>query len=155
MKQKQLLILLVFVVALGGAGYVCAAIGRSLPEGGNPLSARNSSAICPSTMSPRSHQTGHQRADLAKKDDPGASASATTIRPTSPNPSEFLIKAQDLKIVQVEAVGPLICRACPRSPGRGAIRRVIVDLRDKDGSVNPSPSVKSTCKNQTALALWR
>jgi len=149
MKQKQLIILLVLVVALGVVGYVLRRNQQdAFIKGGGPSVDKKLFGDLPvNDVAQISIKHATDELNLAKKDDlwrvrersdyPANFADAnrgTSIR-------DFLTKAKDVKIVQVETVGPTHLGRLQLAPGEGSNSPVIVDLRDKDGKLIKSFSL--------------
>jgi hypothetical protein len=143
MKQKQLLILLVLVVALGVVGYV---LRRNQQEvfvkGGSPSVGKKLFPDLPvNNVTQISIKRITNELTVAKKDD------IWRVRERSDYPAnfssirDFLTKAQDIKIVQVEQIGPSLLGRFSLAPGEGSNSPTIVDLRDKDGKLVKSFSL--------------
>jgi hypothetical protein len=143
MKQKQLLILLVLVVALGVVGYILrrnqqdafvkgggAAVGKKL-FGELPINNVAQISI--------KHMTNDLT--LAKKDDLWRVRERNDYPANFSSIREFLTKAADVKAVQVETVGASHLDRFAFAPGEGSNSPVIVDLRDKDGKLVKSFSL--------------
>src|ERR1051325_502317 len=142
MKQKQLFILLILVIALGAVGYILRRNQQNAFQKGSPAVGKKLFPDLPvNNVTQISIKHTTNELTLAKKDDlwrvrerNDYPANFSTIR-------EFLTKAQDIKIVQVETIGPSLLGRFALAPGEGTNSPIIVDLRDKDGKLVKSFSL--------------
>jgi hypothetical protein len=142
MKQKQLFVLLILVVALGATGYILRRNQQStIARGGNPAVGKKLFGELPiNDVAQISIKQATNELTLAKKD-------LWRVRERSDYPANFseiqgfLIKAKDIKSVQVETVGASQLGRFALAPGQGTNSPVIVDLRDKDGKLVKSFSL--------------
>jgi hypothetical protein len=143
MKQKQLLILLLLVVALGVVGYV---LRRNQQEaflkGGSPAVGKKLFPELPiNNVAQISIKQTTNELNLAKKDDIWRVRERNDYPANFPSIRDFLTKAEDIKIVQVEVIGPSLLSRFSLAPGQGSNSPTIVDLRDKDGKLIKSFSL--------------
>jgi hypothetical protein len=135
MNRKQLLILLVLVAVVGGAGLLLhqknqtawhsadKTIGRKLLGDNFPVNDVALIAI----------KQGTNELDLAKKDNLWRVRQRNDYPAGFSQISEFLLKAADLKVVQSEQVGPSQLPRFALVPGTGTNAALVVDLSDQNG----------------------
>lgn len=132
MNRKQLIILLVLVAALGGAGIMLHNKQKSSWEGANPAAGKKLLGDFP--MNDVAHieiKQGTDNLNLAKKDE------IWCVRERNDYPANFsqihdlLIKLGDLKIVQSEPVGQSQLARLNLVPGTATNSALVVDFKDK------------------------
>jgi hypothetical protein len=137
MNRKQFAMLVAVLIALGAAAWLVenrqsdestagggGVVGQSLLGESFPVND-----VVQITLKDDSGQ-----ATLVKKDDLWRVAERGNYAANFGDISGFLLKARDLKVVQVEDVGPSqLPRLQLAPPGQGTNSGVIVDLKDKDG----------------------
>jgi hypothetical protein len=136
MNRKQLVILLVLVVLVGGAGLMLLRNQNKSWQGANPSLGKKLLGEFP--VNDVAHITvkqGTNELNLAKTDN-------WRVRERNNYPanyseiSDFLIKVRDLKSVQNEKVGPSQLARLWLTPGPGTNAATVVDLKDqKDKSI--------------------
>jgi hypothetical protein len=142
MKQKQLLILLVLVVALGVVGYVLRRNRDEVFQKGSPAVGKKLFPDLPvNNVAQISIKHTTNELTLAKKDETWRVRERSDYPANFSSIREFLTKAQDIKIVQVEVIGPSLLGRFSLAPGEGSNSPTIVDLRDKDGKLVKSFSL--------------
>src|SRR5256885_10185991 len=141
MKQKHLFILLILVVALGAVGYILRR-NENIPQGGSPAIGKKLFGNLPiNDVAQINIKHATNELALAKKDNLWRVRERNDYPASFSEISEFLIKAKDIKIAQVETVGPSHLDRFALAPGQGTNSPVIVDLRDKDGKLIKSFSL--------------
>ena len=135
MNRKQLLILLVLVAVVGGAGLLLQqknqtawhsadkTIGRKLLGNNFPVNDVALIAIKQAT----------NELDLAKKDNLWRVRQRNDYPASFSQISEFLLKAANLKVVQSEKVGPSQLPRFALVPGTGTNAALEVDFKDQNG----------------------
>src|SRR5580765_4837234 len=143
MKQKQLFILLILVVALGVVGYILRRNQENaFLRGGSPAVGKKLFPDLPvNNVAQISIKHTTNELTLAKKDDLWRVHERNDYPANFSSIREFLTKAQDIKIVQVEVIGPSLLGRFSLAPGEGSNSPTIVDLRDKDGKLVKSFSL--------------
>src|SRR5438105_9724513 len=131
MNRKQLIILLVLVVLVGGAGLLLINKQNKSWEGANPALGKKLLGELP--VNDVAHIVFKQEANelnLAKKD-------IWRVRERNDYPanygeiSDFLMKIRDLKIVQNEKVGASQLPRLDLAPGQGTNAPTLVELKDQ------------------------
>src|SRR5436190_3775853 len=143
MKQKQLVILLVLVVALGAVGYFLRRSQQdTFVKGGSPSVGKKLFGDLPiNDVAQINIKHATNELNLAKKDNLWRVRERSDYPANFADISDFLIKAKDIKIVQVETVGASYLSRFALAPGQGTNSPVIVDLRDKDSKLIKSFSL--------------
>jgi hypothetical protein len=142
MKQKQLFILLILVVALGAVGYYLRRSQDSFFTGGSPSIGKKLFGELPiNDVVQITIKQVTNELTLAKKDNLWRVRERNDYPANFSELSEFLIKAKDVKIVQVETVGASQLGRFALAPGAGTNSPVIVDLRDQAGKLIKSFSL--------------
>jgi len=130
MNRKQLIILLVLVVVIGGAGLVLrnkqntswkdssAAIGKKI-LGDLPINEVTHITI----------KQGTNELNLAKKDDLWAVRERNNYPANYSEISDFLLKVRDLKVVQSEKAGSSQLPRLALVPGEGSNSAMVVDFK--------------------------
>jgi hypothetical protein len=135
MKRKQLFILLILVVVLGGIGYYLRP-DKEFKKGGNPSVGKKLFGELPiNDVSQITIKQATNELGLAKKDNLWRVRERNDYPANFADISEFLIKAKDIKIVQTETVGSSLLGRFALAPGQGTNSPVIVDLRDQGGKL--------------------
>jgi hypothetical protein len=141
MKQKQLVILLILVVALGAVGYYLRQ-QEGFSKGGSPALGKKLFGELPiNDVTQISIKHGTDELTLAKKDNLWRVRERNEYPANFADISDFLIKAKDIKIAQLETVGPSHLDRFGLAPGQGSNAPTIVDLRDKDAKLVKSFSL--------------
>src|SRR5438477_5727384 len=131
MNRKQLVILLVLVVLVGGAGLLLLRNQSKSWQGANPSLGKKVLGEFP--VNDVAHITvkqGTNELNLAKTD-------VWRVRERNNYPanyseiSDFLLKVRDLKIVQSEKVGPSQLQRLWLAPGTGTNSALQVDFKDQ------------------------
>src|SRR2546426_6264177 len=131
MNRKQLITLLVLVVLIGGACLMLLRNQNKSWEGANPALGKKLLGEFPvNDVGHIVNKQGTNELNLAKKD-----VGRVRERKNSPadysEVSGFLVKLQDLKIVQAEKIGPSQLSRLSLTPGPGTNAAVIVDFKDQ------------------------
>src|ERR1051325_10152022 len=106
MNRKQLVVWLVLVAVLGGAGIVLHNRQKSSWEGANPSAGKKLLGNFPiNDIAHIEFKQGTNDLNLAKKDDKWCVRERNDYPANFAQISDLLIKLGDLKIVQSEAVG--------------------------------------------------
>jgi hypothetical protein len=141
MKRKQLFILLILVVALGAVGYILRR-NDTIAKGGSPAIGKKLFADLPiNDVTQINLKQATNELTLAKKDNLWRVRERNDYPAAFSEISGFLIKANEIKIIQVETVGASLLARFGLAPGQGTNSPVIVDLRDKDGKLVKSFSL--------------
>ena len=131
MNRKQLITLLVLVVLIGGACLMLLRNQNKSWEGANPALGKKLLGEFP--VNDVGHiviKQGTNELNLAKKD-------VWRVRERNNYPADysevsgFLVKLQDLKIVQDEKIGPSQLSRLSLTPGPGTNAAVVVDFKDQ------------------------
>ena len=131
MNRKQLITLLVLVVLIGGACLMLLRNQNKSWEGANPALGKKLLGEFP--VNDVGHiviKQGTNELNLAKKD-------VWRVRERNNYPADysevsgFLVKLQDLKIVQNEKIGPSQLSRLSLTPGPGTNAAVVVDFKDQ------------------------
>jgi hypothetical protein len=135
MNQKQLLILVVLVVALGAAGLWLYRSNQGAWQGGTKGTAQKLLGELPvNDVVEIVIKGGTNELDLVKKDNLWRVKQRDNYPANYSEISGFLLKAADLKAVQVEEIGPsLLGRYKLLPPGPQTNTAVLVELRDQSG----------------------
>ena len=134
MNRKQLAILLCMLVAVGGIGLLLrhsrdAAWSSARPEMGKKLLA----GLDVNSVAQIAISQDTNSLTLAKKDDLWRVKERNDYPANFSQITEFLIKAADLKIVQVSQVGPSQLPRLALAPGQGTNSPVVVEFKDQSG----------------------
>jgi hypothetical protein len=133
MNRKQLLILIVLVVVLGGAGLLLHKKEASSFTA-NENSGMGQKLLGTFPVNDVAHieiKQGTNDLNLAKKDNLWRVRERNDYPANYSQIAEFLLKAQDLKVVQSEAVGPSQLPRLWLVAGSGTNSALVVDLKDK------------------------
>lgn len=132
MNRKQIIILLVVVLALGGAGYL---IHKRQTESWTPASsAMGKKLLGDFPLNDVAHiviKQGTNELNLAKKDNLWRVRERNDYPANYTEISDFLIKARELKIVQSEEVGPSQLPRLSLTTGQGTNSAMLVDFKDQ------------------------
>src|ERR1041385_1666142 len=133
MNRKQLITLIVLVVVLGGLGIFLHKRQDASRGGGS--AAVGQKLLGKFDVNGVGHialKQGTNEVNLAKKDNLWRVRERNDYAANYSEISDFLIKAQDLKIVQTEAVGPsqLPRLALVPGQGQGSNAALVVDFKD-------------------------
>jgi len=148
MNQKQLLILLVLVVALGAAGLWLYQSKHTGWKGSTKSTGQKLLGDLPvNDVVEIVIKGGTNELDLVKKDNLWRVKQRNDYPANFSEISGFLLKAADLKAVQVEEIGPsMLGRYKLLPPGLAANTAVLVELRDQGGKI-----IKSLLLGKTHL----
>jgi hypothetical protein len=133
MNRNQLIILLVLVVVLGGAGVMLHNRQQSSWAGANPSAGKK--LLGDFAINDVAHieiKQGTNDLNLAKRDNAWRVRERNDYSANYPQLSELLIKLADLKIVQSEPIGQSQLAKLGLVPGAGTNSAVVVDFKDKD-----------------------
>jgi hypothetical protein len=132
MNRKQLIILLVLVAVLGGAGIMLHNKQKSSWEGANPAAGKKLLGDFP--MNEVAHieiKQGTNDLNLAVKDQTWRVRERNDYPANFPQIHDLLIKLGDLKIVQSEPVGQSQLARLNLIPGTATNSALVVDFKDK------------------------
>src|SRR5215472_10027168 len=137
MNRKQLLILIVLVVVLGGAGLLlhkkeASSFTRSDSSG---MGQKLMGTFPVNDVAHIEIKQGTNDLNLVKKDDLWRVRERNDYPANYTQIAEFLLKAQDLKVVQSEAVGPSQLPRLWLVPGSGTNAAQMVDFKDKSDKI--------------------
>lgn len=131
MSQKQLVVLLVLVLVVGGAGLLLVKKQNASWAGANPAIGKKLLGDFPvNDVAHLAIKQGTNELNLVKKD-------IWRVRERENYPanyseiSDFLLKARDLKIVQSEKVGPSQLPRLSLASGAGTNSPLVVDFKDQ------------------------
>jgi hypothetical protein len=133
MNRKQLIILLVLVAVLGGAGIMLRNKQKTSWEGANPAAGKKLLGDFP--MNDVAHiqiKQGTNDLNLAKKDETWSVRERNDYPANYPQIHDLLIKLGDLKIVQSEPVGQSQLARLNLVPGTATNSALVVDFKDKN-----------------------
>ena len=133
MNRNQLIVLLVLVAVLGGAGIMLHNRQKSSWEGANPSAGKKLLGDFPiNDVAHIQIKQGTNDLNLAKKDDKWRVRERNDYPANYPQITELLIKLGDLKIVQSEPVGQSQLARLNLVPGNATNSAMIVDFKDKN-----------------------
>ena len=137
MNQKQLLILVVLVVALGAAGLRLYRNNQSTWQGSTKNTTQKLLGDLPvNDVAEMVIKGGTNELNLIKKDNLWRVKQRYDYPANYSEISGFLLKAADLKAVQSEEIGPsMLGRYKLLPPGPATNTAVLVELRDQNGKV--------------------
>jgi hypothetical protein len=135
MNQKQLILLLVVVVALGAAGLWLYRGSESAWKGGTKETTNKLLGDLPvNDVAQIIIKGGTNELDLVKKDNLWRVKQRDDYPANYTEISGFLLKAADLKAVQTEEIGPsMLGRYLLLPPGPASNTAVLVELNDQNG----------------------
>ena len=138
MNRKQFLILIVLLVVLGGASYVVhqksGADTGSGESGAGQLLLGDKFPL--NDVTQVTIQNASNTVNLVKQDDLWRVRERADYPANFGDISSFLIKASQIKVTQVEEIGPSqFARFQMLPPGQGTNSGTLVELKDKDGKV--------------------
>ncbi len=132
MNRKQLIIMLVLVALIGGAGVLLVNKQNDSWKGNNAAIGKKLLGDFPvNDVTHIVFKQGTNELNLAKKD-------IWRVRERNNYPanyseiSEFLLKLRDLKVVQTEKVGPSQLSRLSLTPGTGPNAATIIELKDQN-----------------------
>jgi hypothetical protein len=132
MNRKQLVILLVLVVVLGGAGLVIHNKQNQERQGGDPSAGKKLLGDFPVNDVARiTLKQGTNEATLVKKDDLWRVGERNDYPASFTDISDFLLKTRDLKIVQSEQVGASQLGRLELAAGQGSNSALVVEFDDQ------------------------
>jgi len=133
MNRNQLLILLVLVAVLGGAGLVLHNKQKSSWTGSNPAAGKKLLGDFPiNDVAHIEIKQASNALNLAKKDETWRVRERNDYPANFAQISDLLIKLGDLKIVQSEAVGQSQLTRLNLVPGPATNSALVVDFKDKN-----------------------
>ena len=125
MNRKQLAILLVLVIVLGGAGLVLRKKQSASWTGGDPsIGKKPLSDLAVNDVAHLAIKQGVSEVNLVKKDDLWRVRERNDYPANYSEISDFLLKVRDLKIVQSEKAGASGMARLRRNAGRCAAPRL-------------------------------
>src|SRR4051812_23233610 len=134
MNRKQLVTLVVLVVVLGGLGiYIRNRQNNAFSSGNTSVGQKLLGKFDVNAVGHLALKQGTNEVNLAKKDNLWRVRERNDYPANYSEITDFLIKAQDLKIIQTEAVGPsqLPRLALVAGQGQGSNAAVVVDFKDQ------------------------
>src|SRR6185369_10495527 len=133
MNRKQLLILLALVLVLGGLGLLLhKKQADSFTATGNSNVGQKLLGTFPvNDVAHIELKQGTNDLNLAKKDNLWRVRERNDYPANYSQIAEFLLKAQDIKVVQSETVGPSQLPRLWLVPGNGTNAALVVDFKDK------------------------
>lgn len=133
MNRNQLIILLVLVAVLGGAGVMLHNRQKSSWAGANPSAGKKLLGDFPiNDVAHIEIKQGTNDLNLAKKDDAWRVRERNDYSANFSQIRDLLVKLGDLKIVQSEPIGQSQLAKLGLVPGAGTNSAVVVDFKDKD-----------------------
>src|SRR3989442_12362089 len=132
MNRKQLFILLVLVIVLGGAGALLRKKQSASWEGANPAIGKKLLGDFPvKDVGHSSPKQGTNELNVAKKNDLWAVRERDDYPANYSEISDFLLKARDLKIVQSEKVGASQLPRLALVTGAATNSALVVEFKDQ------------------------
>jgi hypothetical protein len=132
MNRKQLVTLIVLVVVLGGLGiYIRNRQNSSFSSGNTSVGQKLLGKFDVNTVGHIALKEGTNEANLVKKDNLWRVRERNDYPANYSEITDFLIKAQDLKIVQTETVGASQLPRLSLAPGQGTNSPLVVDFKDQ------------------------
>ena len=132
MNRKQLIVLLVLVLLLGGAGLLLRQRqNTALGTGNAALGKKLLGKFDVNAVGHIDLKQGTNEVNLEKKDNRWCVRERNFYPANYSEISDFLIKAQDLKIVQSEAVGVSQLPRLSLVTGQGSNSALLVDFKDQ------------------------
>jgi len=133
MNRNQLVVLLILVVVLGGAGVMLHNRQKSSWQGANPSAGKKLLGDFPiNDVAHIQIKQGTNDLDLAKKEDIWRVRVRNDYPANYSEISDLLIKLGDLKIVQSEPVGQSQLAKLGLVPGAATNSALVVDFKDKN-----------------------
>ena len=133
MNRKQLVTLIILVLVLGGLGiWLRNRQNTSLQANNAALGQKLLGKFDVNAVGHIALKQGTNEVNLAKKDNLWRVRERNDYPANYSEISDFLIKAQDLKIVQTEAVGPSQLPRLSLTAGQGTNAALVVDFRDQN-----------------------
>lgn len=134
MNRKQLFILLVLLVVFGVAGLMVYRKQNQSTGSSSPLVGKKVIGDFPlNDIAQIVVQQGTNRVNLVKKDDRWRVQERDNYAANYSEISQFLIKLNDIKVVQTEEVGPSQLARLWLVPGTGTNTPTILEFRDASG----------------------
>jgi hypothetical protein len=132
MNRKQLIILLVLVILLGGALWFFQRPGVSgFPPGGSGMGSKLLGDFDVNKVAHIDLKQGTNEVNLVKKDDLWRVRERYDYPAAYSQISDFLLKVGDLKVVQTEQVGASQLPRLALVPGQGTNAALVVDFKDQ------------------------
>ena len=136
MNRKQFGILVVLLLALGGAGWLVEQSRNRAANAGEEGAGKKlmGESFPVNDVTLISIKQGTNELNLVKKDDLWRVRERHDYPANFSQISEFLLKLRDLKVVQSEAIGPSQLPRLQLAPaGQGTNSGTVLDLQNKDG----------------------
>jgi hypothetical protein len=135
MNRKQFGILVVLLIVLGGAGLILRRGQNSESSAGERGAGQKllGENFPLNDVAQISIKAGTNEVNLVRKDDLWRVRERNDYPANFADISSFLLKARDLKVVQVEQVGPSQLGRFELAPSGQGKSGVVLDLKDKDG----------------------
>src|SRR5437667_4432032 len=132
MNRKQLFVLLVLVIVLGGAGILLRKKQSASWEGANPAIGKKLLGEFPvNDVAHISLKQGTNQVNVAKKNDLWVVRERDDYAANYSEISDFLIKAKDLKVVQSEKVGASQLPKLALVASAATNSALVVDFKDQ------------------------
>ncbi len=133
MNRKQLTVLLVLVLVLGGAGLLIRNKENRSLKSGDPVIGKKLLGEFPvNDVAHIAIKQGTNELNLVKKDDLWRVRERNDYPANYTEISDFLLKARDLKIVQSERVGPTQLPRLSLVTGQGTNTALTVEFKDQN-----------------------
>jgi hypothetical protein len=134
MNRKQFVILLALLAVVGGAGLLVKRGKDNTSNVGEPGVGKKllGDKFALNDVAHIVIKQGTNEVNLAKKDDLWRVRERNDYAANFQEIGDFLIKARDLKVIQVEEIGPSQLPRLELSTGQGTNSGVLLDLKNKD-----------------------
>ena len=134
MNRKQFVILLVLLVVVGGAGLLVKRGKDNSSNTGEPGVGKKllGDKFALNDVAHIVIKQGTNEVNLAKKDELWRVRERNDYAANFQEIGDFLIKARDLKVIQVEEIGPSQLPRLELATGQGTNSGVLLDLKNKD-----------------------
>jgi len=133
MNRKQLVTLVVLVVVLGGLGiYIRNRQNNAFSSGNTSVGQKLLGKFDVNAVGHLALKQGTNEVNLAKKDNLWRVRERNDYPANYSEITDFLIKAQDLKIIQTETVGASQLPRLELTPGPGTNSPLVVDFKDQN-----------------------
>ena len=133
MNRKQLTVLLVLVLVLGGAGLLIRNKENAALKSGDPVIGKKLLGEFPvNDVAHIAIKQDTNELNLVKKDDLWRVRERSDYPANYTEISDFLLKARDLKIVQNERVGPTQLPRLSLVSGRGTNSALTLEFKDQN-----------------------
>src|SRR2546423_6475667 len=133
MNRKQVIVLLVFVILLGAAGFYLRKQQATFLTSASPTLGKKLLGDLPvNDIAHISARQGTNQLNLVKKDELWRVAERNGYPANFSEISEFLLKVRELKIIQTEKVGPSHLSLLALVTGQGSNAALVVEFKDKN-----------------------